>query len=1068
MKLRFLPPVPALAPAAVFFAALFAAAVLAAPPAQAQGSHRDYDEYFDEANVTVPTEYTEAMEFRAVGFTRGGRSTAAVGVPGDPLTYYFGGTGGGVFKTEDAGHNWTNVTDGFLGVGSVGSIAVARSDTNVVYVGTGSACPRGNISVGDGIYRSTDAGKTWKHIGLRHAGQIGSIAVHPTNPDIAYAAALGYIFGTNEERGVFRTRDGGATWEKVFHLSERTGVVDLQMDPNNPRILYAGAWRAERKPWTMISGSEDGGIYRSTDGGDNWARVEGGLPTEGLIGKSAVAISPANSNRIWVLLEAEGETGGLYRSDDGGESWNRINGDANLRQRPWYYIHIFADPHDENTVYGLNVGFHKSIDGGKTFPERIRVPHGDNHDLWINPDDPQNMINANDGGANVSFDGGKSWTGQRNQETAEIYRVFVDDQWPYRIYGSQQDNSTISVPSRGGFSVVPDWYSVGGCESGHIAVDPRDPDVIYAGCYGGAITRVNRRTGEFRQILHYPQLQLGQAARDLNYRFQWNAPIRLSPHDPDLLYHASQVVHMSRDQGQSWQVISPDLTTNDPEHQDYAGGPITRDSTGVEVYNTVFSFEESQHTPAELWAGSDDGRVHLSRDRGATWTEITPEGMPEGGTVNVIEISPHDPARVFIAVYRYRENDFRPYLFRTDNAGEDWELLTDGANGIPPTHFTRAIREDPDRRGLLYAGTEFGLYISFDDGAHWQRFQNNLPVSPITGLRVHRQDLVISTQGRSFWVLDDLTPLHQLNEETVMADSVLYAPRTAYRGGFGSAARIHYHLKEEPEQAITLEIVDPEGNTVRTVTGQPGAAAPSGPISPFAAFFGGGAAARLPAAKGLNSFRWDLRGERIERPSGVVHWGGTPGLSALPGTYGIRLTVGEETHTAMLEVEIHPNLSATAADLAKQRELGTTVGEEIEKLFGALTRVREVKSQAADIVARLKKAGKDDEELGTLSAALTDRLTEIEETITQTRSRSSQDPINFPPQIDNQLVVLYGYIVQGHDEPTAGAYQRYDDLKPDLDAIHTDLAAALSEHLGPFNDRVASLGVPAVVVAEQE
>ncbi len=1048
-------------------AALAMAVLLAAPLALGQGSHRDYDEHFDEANVTVPPEYYEDMRFRSVGFTRGGRSTAATGVPGDPLTYYFGGTGGGVFKTIDAGISWKNVTDGFFGVGSVGSVRVAPSDTNVIYVGTGSASTRGNISVGDGMYRSDDAGKTWEHVGLRHAGQIGALAIHPEDSDLVYAAALGYIFGPNDERGIYRTKDGGQIWEQVLHISDRTGFVEIQMDPNNPRILYAGAWRAERKPWTMISGSEDGGIFRSRDGGDTWERVENGLPT-GMIGKTAIAISAANSDRIWVLLEAEGERGGLYRSDDGGESFTRINGDAALRQRPWYYIHLYADTHDENTVYVLNVAFHKSIDGGRTFPERIRVPHGDNHDLWINPDNPLNMINANDGGANVSFDGGKSWTDQMGQETSEMYRVYVDDQWPYRIYGSQQDNSTISVPSRGGFSVVPDWYQVGGCESGHIAVDPRDPDIIYAGCYGGSITRVNRKTGEFRQILHYPQLQLGQAARDLNYRFQWNAPIRLSPHDPDILYHASQVVHMSRDQGQSWQVISPDLTTNNPEHQDYAGGPITRDSTGVEVYNTLFSFEESPHTPAELWAGSDDGRVHISRDRGDTWTEITPEDMPEGGTVNVIEMSSHDPARVFIAVYRYRENDFRPYIFRTNNSGESWDLLTDGTNGIPPTHFTRAIREDHDRKGLLYAGTEFGLYVSFDDGAHWQRFQNNLPVSPITDMQVHRKDLVISTQGRSFWVLDDLSPLHQITDETMAADSVLYSPRTAYRGGFGGAAEIRYHLKEQPESAITLEILDSEGNSVRKVTGQPGAAAPSGPVSPFAIFFGGGPGARLPAAAGLNAFRWNLRSEGIQRPAGVVHWGGTPGLSVLPGTYEVRLTVGEETHTQPLEVALNPNLSSTAEELAEQRDLGETVAGEITKLFDALNQLRDVKTQADDIVGRLRKAGKADEELGTLSKALTDRLTEIEETITQTNSKSSQDPINFPPQIDNQLVTLYGYIVQGDYQPTAGAYERFDDLKPGLDAIHADLEAAMSEHLTPFNERVASLGVPAVLVASEE
>jgi len=1042
------------------------AVLLAAPFALGQGSHRDYDEHFDEANVTVPPEYYEDMRFRSVGFTRGGRSTAATGVPGDPLTYYFGGTGGGVFKTTDAGHSWTNVSDGFFGVGSVGSVRVAPSDTNVIYVGTGSASTRGNISVGDGMYRSDDAGKTWEHVGLRHAGQIGALAIHPEDPDLVYAAALGYIFGPNDERGIFRTKDGGQTWERVLHISDRTGFVEIQMDPNNPRILYAGAWRAERKPWTIISGSFEDGVYISRDGGDTWNQATDGLPT-GLRGKSDLAVSPADPDRVYVLIEAPADTGGVYRSDDRGATWHQVTDFQPIRNRPFYYTNLEAHPTDPDILWGMAEGHWMSTDGGRNWTRRP-TPHGDNHDLWINPDNPLNMINANDGGANVSFDGGKSWTDQMGQETSEMYRVYVDDQWPYRIYGSQQDNSTISVPSRSGFTVVRDWYQVGGCESGHIAVDPRDPDIIYAGCYGGSITRVNRRTGEFRQILHYPQLQLGQAARDLNYRFQWNAPIRLSPHDPDILYHASQVVHMSRDQGQSWQVISPDLTTNNPEHQDYAGGPITRDNTGVEVYNTLFSFEESPHTPAELWAGSDDGRVHISRDRGDTWTEITPDDMPAGGTVNVIEMSSHDPARVFIAVYRYRENDFRPYIFRTNDSGESWDLLTDGTNGIPPTHFTRAIREDHDRKGLLYAGTEFGLYVSFDDGAHWQRFQNNLPVSPITDLQVHRKDLVIATQGRSFWVLDDLSPLHQVTDETMAAASVLYAPRTAYRGGFGSAAEIRYHLKEQPDSAITLEILDSDGNSVRKVTGQPGAAAPTGPVSPFAAFFGGGPRARLPAAAGLNSFRWNLRSEGIQRPAGVVHWGGTPGLSVVPGTYEVRLTVGEETHTQPLEVAMNPNLSSTADDLAKQRELGETVAGEITKLFDALNRLRDVKSQAGDIVGRLRKAGKADEELGTLSEALTDRLTEIEETITQTNSKSSQDPINFPPQIDNQLVTLYGYIVQGDYEPTAGAYERFDDLKPELDAIHADLEAAMSEHLNPFNERVASLGVPAVLVATEE
>jgi photosystem II stability/assembly factor-like uncharacterized protein len=1033
----------------------------------AQGSYRDYTE--SPANVRVDPSLFTGMKYRDVGFSRGGRSTAVTGVPGQPLVYYFGGTGGGVFKTTDAGNNWKNVTDGFLGVGSIGAIAVADSDPNVIYVGTGSACPRGNISVGDGIYKTTDAGKTWSHIGLRHAGQIGKIRVHPQNPDLVYVAALGHIFGPNEERGVFRSSDGGKNWEKVLSISDRTGVVDLSMDPSNPRILFAAAWRAERKPWSMISGSEDGGIYRTKNGGDSWERLEGGLP-EGLVGKTSVAVSPANGSRVWVLLEAEGEKGGVYRSDDGGDTFRRINGEANLRQRPWYYIHIYADPKDENTVYALNTGFYKSIDGGKTFDQRIDVPHGDNHDLWINPNDPQTMINANDGGANVSFDGGGSWSTQQNQPTAEIYRLVVDEQWPYRLYGSQQDNSTISVPSQGGTGfrfVVPDWFSVGGCESGHIAVDPRDPDVIYAGCYGGTITRVNRKTGEMRQIMHYPQLQLGQAARDLKYRFQWNAPIRLSPHDPDVLYHASQVVHMSKDHGQSWTVISPDLTTNNPEHQDYAGGPISHDSTGVEVYNTVFAFEESPHTAGLLWAGSDDGRVHLSRDRGATWTEITPKAMPEGGTVNVIELSAHDPGRAFVAVYRYRENDFRPYIFRTNDYGASWDLLTDGKNGIPETNFTRAVREDPVRKGLLYAGTEFGVYVSFDDGAHWQRFQLNLPVTPVTDIAVHRDDLVLSTQGRAFWALDDVTPLRQMTAEVQTADRWLFAPRTAYRAGTSDGAVVSYYLKELPENEITLDVLDASGKTIRTFKGKPGEKPAEGPQSFFARFFGGGADPKLPVEKGLNRFTWNLREKGPEIPKGVVHWGGAPGMEIVPGSYQVRLSAGEWTQTRPLVVELTPTVSVTVADLREQYALGKEIASEIVALFETLSGLRDVKAQSQGIVERVKKSGLGAEEVEKAAKAMTDKLTDLEKEITQVDSKSGQDPINFPPKIDNQLTSLYSYVVLGDFQPTAGAHERFNDLKPELSKLRNRFDEIVSTDVAEFNRVVAGLSLPPVVLPQK-
>src|SRR5688572_10757109 len=575
----------------------------------------------DQSNTTVDPALFSGMQNRSLGFGRGGRSTAVAGVPNKPLTYYFGSTGGGVWKTNDAGITWNNVSDGFFEAGSIGAIAVSDSDPNIVYVGTGSACPRGNISPGIGMYKSTDAGKTWKHVGIREAGQIGRIRIHPKDHDLVYVAALGNLFGPNDERGVFRSKDGGKSWQKVLYVSSKTGAVDLSMDPNNPRVIYAALWTAERKPWTIISGGEESGLYKSTDGGDNWKKLEGGLP-KGILGKIAVAVSPANSERIWALVEAPEDRGGVYRSDDAGESWRRINTERRFLQRAWYYIHIYADPADPETVYVLNTGFYRSTDGGRTY-QSFSVPHVDNHDLWINPADPSKMINANDGGANVSFNAAASWTGQMNQPTAEFYRVTVDNQFPYRVYGAQQYNSTASVASReGGSGEGQNFYSVGGCESGHIAVDPRRPNIVYAGCYGGTITRMDTNTRLSRSVRTYPESQTGQRAADMKYRFQWNAPIRISPHDPDVVYHASQFIHRTKDGGYLWEVISPDLTRNDKTKQDYSGGPISRDNTGVEVYGTVFALEESATTRGLIWAGSDDGLVHVSRDNGSTWKNV--------------------------------------------------------------------------------------------------------------------------------------------------------------------------------------------------------------------------------------------------------------------------------------------------------------------------------------------------------------------------------------------------------------------------------------------------------------
>ncbi|MDH3650972.1 MAG: glycosyl hydrolase, partial [Saprospiraceae bacterium] len=653
------------------------------------------------------------LSYRSIGPSRGGRVTTVCGIKDRIHQFYMGTTGGGVWLTEDAGTSWNNISDKHFRVGSIGSIAVAPSDPNLVYVGTGSACPRGNISMGNGVYKSTDGGSSWEHVGLDDAGMIGQIEVHPKNPDLVYAAVLGNPFGPNEMRGVFKSKDGGMTWEKTFFISENTGAVDLAMDLSNPNIVYAAMWTVERKPWTVIDGSEEGGIWKTKDGGEHWTRIKGGLP-EGIVGRGGIAISPANPDRIWVIQEAKDEKkGGLYRSDDSGKTWSRINRDHNLRQRAWYYNHVTAHPTDENTLFIMNVRFHKSIDGGKNF-ETIRTPHGDNHALWINPDHPEIMVEGNDGGACVTLNGGKTWSTQYNQPTAEFYRVTVDDQFPYRVYGAQQDNSTISVPSRNEDALDPiaNWQSVGGGESGHIAVDPRDPNHVYAGTYIGQIDRTEKDKGLRHDIMSYPQMHDGTPPRNIKYRFQWNAPIRISPHNPDIVYHCSQFVHKSTDQGNTWETISPDLTTNNDAHQDIPGGPVQHDHTGVELYGTIFAFEESPHAPGELWAGSDDGLLYISKDHGTNWKDITPKILPPEGTINCIELSPHAAGRALLAVYKYRDNDRRPFIFLTNNYGQDWKLLTPGTNGITNNHFTRVVREDPIRKGLIYVGTELGMFVS--------------------------------------------------------------------------------------------------------------------------------------------------------------------------------------------------------------------------------------------------------------------------------------------------------------------------------------------------------------------
>src|SRR6266850_1867015 len=742
-------------------------------PARIEAQQKKYDQSL-----------LKGLQWRSIGPFRGGRSTAVAGVTSQQNVFYFGSTGGGVWKTNDGGINWEPISDDYFKTGSVGAIGISESDPNVVYVGMGESPIRGNVSHGDGVYKSTDAGKTWKHVGLDDTRQIARVRVHPRNPDIVYVAALGHVFGPNEQRGVFRSTDGGKNWQKVLYRSSKAGVTDLILDPTNPNTIYAALWEVYRQPWTLESGGPGGGIFKSTDAGDTWTEItrNQGLP-KGMIGNIGITVSPVNSDRVWAIVEAE--DGGVFRSDNGGKTWSKVNEERRLRQRAWYYTRIYADPKNTDTVYVLNTGFYKSNDGGRTYTS-ISVPHGDNHDLWIAPDDPTRMIESNDGGANVSFNGGKSWT-EQDQATAQFYRVVLDNDFPYNIYGAQQDNSTVRIASRNTDAGIrqADWYDVGGGESGWIAPSLKDSQIVFAGSYGGLITRYDHRTGQLRDVSPYPNNPMGAGADVLKYRFQWNFPILFSSHDQNTLYTAGNVLFRSPNEGQNWEVISPDLTRDDKSKQGSSGGPITKDNTSVEYYATIFTVMESPVQKGVIWTGSDDGLVQVTRDAGKNWSNVTPpkDLMPEWIQINSIEASPNDPATAYVAATMYKWDDNKPYLYKTNDYGQTWKKIT---NGIPNTAFTRVIREDPNKRGLLYAGTETGMYVSFDNGARWQSLQLNLPVVPISDLAIHKREkeLVAATQGRSFWIFDDLPLLHQMMDAgafKAVRETHLFQPKEAYR-----------------------------------------------------------------------------------------------------------------------------------------------------------------------------------------------------------------------------------------------------------------------------------------------
>lgn len=1011
----------------------------------------------------------QALQYRNIGPIRGGRSTAVAGIPDQPHTFLMGSSGG-LWKTTSAGQSWENISDGFFESGSIGAIAIAGSNANVIYVGTGQACLRGNVAAGVGVYKSTDAGKTWKHSGLRNAGQIARIRVHPDDESLVYVAVLGNAFEDNEDRGVFRSRDGGTTWQKVLYVNPKTGAVDLVMDTANPRVLYAAFAHEQRKPWTIISGNEDGGIFKTTDGGETWARLSGGLP-QGTVGRIGIALSPANPDRLWALVEAE--KGGLFRSDDAGKTWTllKTNAKRGLIQRAWYYMHVFADPRDPQKVYVLNVDDFVSKDGGKTF-EKIEGVYGDAHDLWINPNDTRVMILGDDGGVTVTLDAGKSWSTELNQSTAEIYNVAVDEGFPYRVYGGQQDNTTISLPSRElyGLSPYEHWRDVGGCEDGQVAPDPRNPDIVYAGCYGGEISRTNYSTGEIRSIMTYPEMEIGKAPKDLRYRFNWNAPIRVSKHNPEVLYHASQFIHRSTNEGRSWEIISPDLSRDDKTKEDYAGEPITHENTGVEVYANVLAFEESPARAGVLWAGSDDGLVHVSDDGGKNWRNVTPAGMPEWGVVNSVEPSPQDPARALIAVHRYMLGDPHPYIFRTDSSGKTWTLLTDGKNGIPATLPARVVREDPVRKGLLYAGTESGVFVSFDDGKNWQSLQLNLPVVPVTDMRVHHNDLVVSTQGRGFWILDDLTPLHQIAAGTASdKQATLFKPRDTYRmkmehskANPPNGALVFYYFPEEPKTEVTVEVSDSKGTLIqRFSSDHKPVPNPEFPYKIMGEYDGD---VMVPKKAGMNRFVWDLRYPPVDFVEGAIVWGFLAGPKAAPGIYNVTIAAGDWKQTQSFRILKDPRVAAGDVELQQQFDMMWQIRNKLNDLYHGVKVIRSVRQQAQDVVSRLESAGKDVATLKIASDALSKKLSAIEDELMQPRNQADQDTENFPTKLDNQLSYISIFLNDTDSAPTEGQRQRVGDLSGEIDGELADLKKVLDEDLAAFNRNVTALDPSPVLV----
>ncbi len=966
----------------------------------------------------------DGLEYRCIGPFRGGRSAAVTGVEGKPMLFYMGTTGGGVWRTENGGTTWENISDGYFG-GSIGAVEVSKSHNNVIYVGGGEVTVRGNVSPGTGMYKSIDGGRSWMQIGLKNSRHIPRIRVHPTNPDIVYAAVLGDLFKDTEERGVYKSTDGGKTWGRVLFANNRAGAVDLILDPVNPEVMYASTWNVRRTPYDFSSGGEGSQLWKSNDGGETWEALseKKGMP-EGTLGIIGVTVSPANPDRVWAIIE--NEDGGVFRSDDGGENWEKTNSDRSLRQRAWYYSRIYADSQDPNKVYVMNVSYHKSTDGGKTFSSH-NAPHGDHHDLWVAPEDPNRLVIADDGGGQVSYDGGESWTTYMNQPTSQFYRVTTDDHFPYRIYGAQQDNSTIRIDSRAQWGMIgnDNWESTAGGESAHIAPDPKDNEIVYGGSYGGFLTRYNHHTDMNRAINVWPDNPIGYGAEGMRYRFQWNFPLFFSPHDDNKLYTCSQFLHVSTNGGQNWEIISPDLSRNDSTKLVSSGGPITKDNTGVEYYATIFAALESPYEKDLLWCGSDDGLIHVSQDGGKNWNNVTPKKLPEWAQINSIEADPFNKGGLYIAATMYRMGDYTPYLYHTKDYGKTWTLIT---NGIPSEHFTRVIRADQHVEGLLYCGTEFGMYISSDNGTNWKPFQLNLPPVPITDLALKDNDLIVATQGRSFWIFDDLNVIwDEIKSPTKEDELRLFSThptvgyggssRTSLRAGTNHPEGVRFYFNvPDGEEKLTLKFLDSEGYLIRVFTTN-----------------AGDKDNQFDAETGMNTFDWDTRYEKADKFEGMLLWWGTlQGPKAPPGNYTARLISESDSVDVSFQILLDPRTEGTAEDRQAQFAFLLQIRNKLDETHDAIRAMRDLKAQISALKSRI-----DNDQFEAVieeGKRLDSLMTDIEKVLYQTKLKSNQDMLNFPIMLNNKLAHVASLASMGIYRPTEQMIGVAKDITEKIDA----------------------------------